>query len=195
MGNRIRIVAATMALLAPGSADAQGFIITPYNIEPPKECFDPNLAQDQAMVEDRRSRANAAIRDYLALAARSTDLRSAFTDKKHSLWLLDGVEKPLASVSDPWAAKVVKIEPMGFAVSNLDPYHYRGAWRASAADGTTLGYYDGHFQRSAKGRGSIFVLKLVSSAAEPPKVTRYCRFPRDIEDPSLRRVPGEARRH
>ena len=62
-------------------------------------------------------------------------------------------------------------------------------------DGTTLGYYDAHFQRSIKGRGSIFVLKLLSPVAEPPKVTRYCRFPRDIEDPSLRRVPGEARRH
>jgi hypothetical protein len=186
------LLGVALTTLIAGPATARTFVHVPLHLEPPKECFDPNLYQKEGMVEDRQARAEAAIADYVALAAKSTDVRPVFADKKYSKWLLDGVE--YSTASDPWAAQVARLERIGFAVSNLDPYHYHGAWRAIASDGSTLGYYDVFVDRVAKGRGAIFVLKLVSPTANPPSVTRHCRFPRDIEDPSLRRMPWEAKR-
>jgi len=172
---------------APVAAQAWiGQALLPMNQKPSSKCYDPNMPQKAEVIADRQSRADTAIHDYLALAATNTDLRAAFVDRRYGRWLLDGADQPLQSARDPWAARVANIENIGFAVSNQSIYEFRGAWAAFATDGSTLGYYEAFLQRAGKGHGAIFVLKLTSPTAPPPKVTRYCRYPRDIEDPGRR---------
>lgn len=185
------LVGAALAVVggpAPGqvSPTVIGQSIMPLNQKPLGKCYDPNLPQKPELVQDRQSRAEVAIRGYLALAAAGSDVSGAFADKKHGWWVLDGDRQQVRSARDPWAARTHHLELVGFAVSNISPYEFHGAWRAIAADGSTLGYYDAFMQRGAKGSAWMTVLRLVSATGEPPKVSRYCRVSNDIEDPKRR---------
>ena len=161
-------------------------MILPVYQKPGDKCYDPNLPQKPKVLADRLARAEAAIKDYVALAATGAELSTAFAEKKKGLLLVDGHQQPVPSFRDPWAAHIARVERIGFIVTNLSNYHYEAAWRAVAADGSTLGYYDVDFQWAAKGRGSMTVLRLVSPTAPPPKVLRHCKISGDIENPGLR---------
>jgi hypothetical protein len=180
------IGAAVAAVLGAGAAPATGQawigqVLMPTNQNPSDKCYDPNFPQKPAALQDRQSRANVAIREYLALAAGSADVSRAYASKHYGRWLIDGVDRPLQAAADPWAARTARVEQISFFLSNQNEYDFIAAWRAIAADGSTLGYYDALMQRGPHGSAWILVLKLTSATRPPPQLSRFCRYTGDIE--------------
>src|SRR4051794_37539881 len=193
----VHIAAAIAALAGASAAGAQawiGQVLMPTNAKPSDKCYDSNLPQKPASLQDRQARSNVAIREYLALAAASADVSHAYASKHYGRWLIDGVDRPLQAAADPWAARTARIEQLGFVLSNQSEYDFMAAWRAIAADGSTLGYYDALMQRGPHGSAWILVLKLTSATHPPPQVNRYCRYVGDIEQWQVARAKRDAER-
>jgi hypothetical protein len=164
--------------------DVIGQSISPRGLGQSDKCYDPSLPQKPSVIEDRQSYAEKAIRNYVALAAASADVSSGFADKKRAYWLVDGTPQPLRSGRDPWAARIARLERVGFAVANSQSNSFHAAWRAIAVDGSTLGYYDAYGHRGARGTAWLDVLQLRSPATSsaPPNIRPYCVSAGDIEE-------------
>ena len=150
----------------------------------PDACFDGRWSPKPKDIERAQARSEQAINRYLRLASSGSDVSGAFmgaiAGKKQRHWYLDGVEVDTKIAKDPWAARVVRVEPIGMVVGNW-PIKYRAQWRALAADGSTLGIYDGFMQTTIRG-AQIYDLKLYSpgSTARPEPMTPFCNVPGDL---------------
>ena len=146
-------------------------------------CYDGHWDSTPAQTEKARPGAEPAMRLYLQYAvAPAGDVSGAFFhawDMIH--WSLDGVKTPVPSARDPWAARIARIEPVGFALGNWKR-RYRAQWRAIGTDGAVLGLYDAYMRKKGNGQ-QLLRLDLYSPTAtvQPKPMGKFCEFPGDTD--------------
>lgn len=150
----------------------------------PERCLDGHWDPTPEQAARFTAEAEPALRTYLQLAASDGDLAPAFTNRKYDRrWSLDGeVAKDFASVRDPWAARVSRVELVGLRLGGAK-VRGRAIWKVYAADGVVIGTYDGLFRRKTKGfEVSSLDLFSAGGAKQPPAVTGFCYTPGDTEE-------------
>jgi hypothetical protein len=148
----------------------------------PDKCYDGGWQPKPKDLSSGPGRVESAIHNYLLVAAAGTDLKPAFTGGKHLwYWKMDGAEQDVRAARDPWASRVIRVEPIGFAASNQGG-QFRAIWKAFAADGTVLGIYDGWLQRWDGGTARLIHLDLYSpgAAKQPDELVPFCFIPGDV---------------
>src|SRR3954453_23798903 len=142
MRNTALIAAAVAALLGGAPAVAQYYGGIPTGRILLDACYDPNFRHAPSRLPKIIPYAEQAINKYLGLARSSSNLDKMFTGtREHRLMMIDGAQVDPRSARDPWAARVARLEPVGYVQSNED-FNMHAQWRAVAADGTLLGTYD-----------------------------------------------------
>src|SRR3954468_19368983 len=119
------------------SAHAQGIIpdviastIANMNQGLPEHCLDGSWEPTPEQAARFTREAEPALRAYLALAAIGADLRPAYDGDRHHLHCaIDGQESGLASVRDPWAAHIPRLDLIGLRLGGMK-VRGRGLWRA-----------------------------------------------------------------
>ena len=148
-----------------------------------ENCYNGKWDSTPAETEAKRPGAEPAMRLYLQFAAApGGDVSGAFFHAHDMIyWSLDGVKTPVSGARDPWAAKVARIEPVGFALGNWKR-RYRAQWRAIAADGSVIGLYDAYMRKKGDGQ-QLLGLDLYSPTAtvQPKPMGRFCEFPGDTD--------------
>jgi hypothetical protein len=180
--SKTAIGAAVAALLGGSPAAAQYYGGIPTGRILLDACYDPTFPRDPARLQKIIPYADQAMDKYLGLARGSAKLDKMFTGtREHRVMFIDGLQVDPRTAQDPWAARVAKLEPVGYVQSNED-FNMHAQWRALAADGTLLGIYDA-FIRVGVGGYHIRQLKLISagSSAQPDVLEPFCVDPGDIE--------------
>ena len=179
------IAAAAAALAAAPAAAAQ---FTYHTLWLPKrpptitaKCYDGRWQPKPEDIATGPQRADAAMQAYLRLAASSTDLVSVFTGEGRFL-TVDGTDSEVRSATDPWAARVAKVEQVGFQAGNHTQGVFRALWRAVAPDGTVLGIYDGTLIRY-RNEDKFINLRLYPAGREkqPASLGPFCLWQGDIQ--------------
>lgn len=150
----------------------------------PKACYDGRMQAKPKQLAAADGLVDAAFADYLKLAASSTDTSRIFvSNRKMRHWLVDGQEQDVRAMRDPIAGRIARVERSGLVTSNRG-LEFHAAWRALAADGSTLGTYDAWLVTWGKQGARFFSLDLTlagSTAAARPLVP-FCYKPGDIQE-------------
>jgi hypothetical protein len=186
------LIGAAAAALAAAPAVGQinwvnfGLWAGNYRPRPPgvsAKCYDGRWQPKPEEVSAGPRLADAAIHNYLRLAAAGTDLTAAFNGSDPwRLLTVDETEFDVRAAQDPWAARTARIEPIGFQAGNYHHGIYRALWRAVGPDGTPLGIYDGSLIRIGE-EARFMRLRLYSPGAanQPPPLLPFCLVQGDIE--------------
>ncbi len=152
-----------------------------------EKCLLNKRAIPPAAIDEARAGAEAAMRDYLRLAAAApkADVTAAFT-RKASLrfWLRNGRDTFAAQVEDPFAHEVaggraVLSAPVAYVRAG-DGTTAAGLWGVATRAGEPLVHYRANFRRESKG-WRITRMDLVEPPAEPDPIAYYCNVPGDSE--------------
>jgi hypothetical protein len=176
----IGAVIGTILVGVPAAAQYYGGIPTGRILLP--ACYDPNFRHDASRLPKIIPYAEQAMDKYLGLARSSSNLDKMFTGtREHRLMMIDGAQVDPRTTHDPWAARIAKVEPVGYVQSNED-LNMHAQWRAIAGDGALLGTYDA-FIRAGVGGYHIRQLKLISAGSnvQADELRPFCVDPGDIE--------------
>ena len=184
---KLALLGVATAVLVAAPAGSQVWIgMMVGNYHPPQpgvtaKCYDGRWQPAPDAVSMGPQRVEAAMHDYLTLAATGADLLPMFTDKFRVL-TVDGKDFNFPDAKDPWAARVARLERTGFQVGNHKQGMYRALWRAVASDGTVLGIYDAALTQMPKGT-KLMKLALYSagSTKKPEPLGPFCVTQGDIE--------------
>lgn len=163
--------------------DVLGQTVANMNAGAPDKCYDGRWSPSAEDIENGKVRVQSGLDHYRQLAGAGTDVSKAFIGSKSMRrWQLDGEKQDPRALRDPWIGQAAKLEPTAFTVGNWKN-GYHAQWRAVAADGSTLGYYDAWMNKSDT--GSRFIWLDLHSPATADKVmadTAFCSEPGDIEN-------------
>jgi hypothetical protein len=153
-----------------------------------------------AAIAESRAGAEAAMRDYLALAAAApkADVSAAFTGKASlRFWLRHGRDTFVTQIEDPFAHQVAEgratlSAPVAFVRSGNGATAL-GLWRVGGGAGEPVGHYRVNFRREAKA-WRITRMDLIEPPADPDPVAYYCNAPGDSEAYAKAVAERDARR-
>jgi hypothetical protein len=181
--------ASVLATLTASQADAQSSVITDVigqtaagmSGSQSDDCFNGHDFPKEGEIRNGRERSEGAMQKYLALARTGVSLTPAFVKEvaaRH--WIRDGSSGPVEQASDPWAARIARLEPTDFRAGNQKT-SYRAIWKAYAADGSTIGLYEAFVHRTRNGASFIDLSLHSSNAPQPAAGEPFCSYPGDIE--------------
>jgi hypothetical protein len=151
------------------------------------KCLLNERPAEPAAVAEARAGAEAAMRDYMRLAAASpkADVTAAFT-RKASLrfWLRHGKDTFATQIEDPFAhdvaaGRATMSKPLAFVRSGNGATAI-GLWRVESGAAGPLAHYRANFRRESKA-WRITRMDLVEPPAEPDPLAYYCNVPGDSE--------------
>ena len=149
----------------------------------PEDCLSLERPEKPSDVTRFEAEAEPALTAYLALARAGQDPSPAYKRRMPIAWLIDGTgSSDVRTVRDPWAARVVRLEPVRILLSR-SALVGTGIWRAYDANDVLLGTYRAELARKSKGFG-VMQLALRSPSSTIPEVplTPYCYRPGDHEE-------------
>jgi hypothetical protein len=152
-----------------------------------RRCLQGKHPPAPAKIAESQAGAEAAMRDYLRLAAAApkADVSAAFTGKARlRFWMRGGHDTFVTQIEDPFAhdlaaGRATLSGPVAFVRSG-DGATALGLWRVEGGAGEPLGQYRVGFRREAKA-WRITRMDLVEPPADPDPVAYYCNVPGDSE--------------
>ena len=210
MGRNLIPAAAAAALLTSASPAAAQYGIIPAVIGTTvgnmaasgvdEKCLLNKRPAPAAAIAESQAGAEAAMRDYLRLAAAAprTDVSAAFTGKASlRYWVRHGRDTFVTQIEDPFARDVAEGRaavsgPLSFVRAG-DGRTALGLWRVEGGSGEPLGHYRVGFRRESKA-WRMTRMDLVEPPAEPDPVAYYCNFPGDSEAYAKAVAEREAKR-